>query len=87
MFLPLFLVLPQARLLQAGGLKNISRWLTERDSAETASPQAMTRRVGHDRVPALAGGHDHNDAVATPPDIIADESRIPKGCQKRVSCY
>jgi hypothetical protein len=68
-------------LKQAGGLPKISRWLTERDSAEMASPQAMARRAGHDRAPALAGGHGHNVAVATPPDIIADKNRIPEGCQ------
>jgi hypothetical protein len=55
--------------LQAGGLPEISRWLTERGSAEMASPQAMARRAGHDRAPALAGGHGYNEAWrATPPE-------------------
>jgi hypothetical protein len=45
MFFPLFTTAPQA-----GGLKEISRWLS--------------------------------DAVATPPDIIADKNRIPEGCQR-----
>jgi hypothetical protein len=71
---------------QAGGLPELSRWLTERGSAEMASPQAMAQRAGHDRVPALAGGHGHNEAwQATPPDIIADKNRIPEGCQKRAT--
>jgi hypothetical protein len=38
---PLFSAAPQA-----GGLKEISRWLTERDSAKMASPQAMARSKG-----------------------------------------
>jgi hypothetical protein len=38
MFFLLFSVVPQA-----GGLKEISRWLTERGSAQMASPQAMAR--------------------------------------------
>jgi hypothetical protein len=64
---------------QAGGLKDISRWLTERGSAKMASPQAMARRAGHARVPALAGGHGHNEALrATPPDM--DKKRMhPEG--------
>jgi hypothetical protein len=63
MFFLLFPTVPQA-----GGLKEISRWLTERDSAQMASPQAMARRAGHDRVPASAGGHGHSEAWrATPP--------------------
>jgi hypothetical protein len=36
MFFLLFSTVPQA-----GGLKEISRWLTERGSAEMVSPQAM----------------------------------------------
>jgi hypothetical protein len=78
MFFLLFPAVPQA-----GGLKEISRWLTERGGAEMASPQAMARRTGHDRAPALAGGHGHNEALrATPPDINLWENRIPEGCQK-----
>jgi hypothetical protein len=34
-----------------------------------ALPQAMARKIGHDRSPALAGGHDHNVATRpTPPE-------------------
>ena len=67
---------------QAGGLTEISRWLTERDSAEMASPKAMARRAGYGRVPASAGGHIHNEARrATPPVFVIQENRIPKGCQ------
>jgi hypothetical protein len=55
--------------VQAGGLPDFSQWLTERGSAQMASPQAMARRDGHDRVPALAGGHGHNEALrVTPPE-------------------
>jgi hypothetical protein len=62
MFFLLFSTSHQVGFPQAGGLKDISRWLTERGSAQMASPQAMARRAGHDRVLALAGGHGHNEA-------------------------
>jgi hypothetical protein len=81
MFFPLFLAASQAQDSQVGGLKEISRWLTERDSAEMASPQAMARRACHDRVPALAGGHDHNnhnDTVATSPVNFWQASGLPR---------
>ena len=66
---------------QAGGLPDFSRWLTERESAEMASPKAMARRAGYGGCP-LAGGHIHNEAWrATPPEKYHKEKRIPEGCQ------
>ena len=71
---------PQSGPPQAGGLADLSRWLTERDSAEMASPKAMSRRDGYGRVPALAGGHIHNEAWrATPPDPVISLSPHPGG--------
>jgi hypothetical protein len=69
--------------LQAGDLPEISRWLTERGSAEMASPQALARRAGHDRAPAKAGGHGHNEAWrATPPEKKAQH---PGGMPKIIT--
>jgi len=58
----------RCRGFHAGGVINISWWLTERDSAKMASPKAMARRAGYGRVPASAGGHIHNDEGETPPE-------------------
>jgi hypothetical protein len=61
---------------RVGHLKEISRWLAERGSAEMASPQAMAQSSGHDRAPTLAGGHGHNEAWrATPPAKKMNASR------------
>jgi hypothetical protein len=75
MLFALFSAVPQAGFLkpeacQTGGLPEISRWLTERGSAEMASPQAMARSSGHDRMLALAGGHGHNEVLRTTPPVM-----------------
>jgi hypothetical protein len=44
-----------------------------------ASPQAMARSSGHDRVPASAGGHGHNEALRAIPPEMNKERMHPGG--------